>query len=69
MAELSIEHLAAPRPCGVCGRPTTRYSPELGMVFCGREEPPVDGAGATGDFTPVMRGNPRRLRFWEHARR
>lgn len=55
MSELIIEQLPAPQPCGLCGRPTTRYSAELQMVFCGREERPP-GRERAGEFAPVMRG-------------
>lgn len=60
MSNLIIEQLSVPRRCGLCARPTTRYSPELGIAYCGREERPVDWAGATGDFAPVMRGGDAR---------
>lgn len=60
MSNLIIQQLPAPLPCGLCGRPTTRYSPELGMAFCGREERPP-GRERTGEFAPLMRG--------EHGRR
>lgn len=62
MSTLRIEQLPTPQRCGLCGRPTTRYSPELAMAFCGREEPPMGGQRGTGDFAPVMRGDRRRGR-------
>jgi hypothetical protein len=55
MSELIIEQLPAPQPCGLCGRPTTRYSPELDMVYCGREESPP-GRESAGEFAPPMQG-------------
>lgn len=59
MSNLHIEQLPAPQPCALCGRPTTRYSPELRIAFCGREERPEEWAGATGEFAPTMRGGGR----------
>lgn len=63
-SDLMIEQIPAPQACGLCGRPTTRYSPELGMAFCGREERPP-GRERTGEFAPVLRGE----HGWRHRSR
>lgn len=60
MSNLIIEQLPAPQACGLCGRPTTRYSPELKIAYCGREERPAEWTGADEDFAPPMRGGESR---------
>lgn len=60
MSNLIIEQLPAPAACGLCGRPTTRYSPELKIAYCGREERPGDGTGGGAEFAPMEGGEHRR---------
>jgi len=55
-SDLTIEQLPVPQPCELCGRPTTRYSPELGVPYCGREERPPQWQ-RPDEFAPAMRGD------------
>lgn len=55
-SDLMIEQLPTPQPCELCGRPTTRYSPELDLPYCGREERPPEWQRRE-EFAPAMRGD------------
>lgn len=56
MNDVALVTLPVPRPCGLCGRPTTQYRRDLAVAFCGREEPPADWA-TPDDFPPVRGGH------------
>jgi hypothetical protein len=55
-----IDIMPMPRPCGVCGRPTTQYHTRLEMPFCGRDDASLAAAERREEFGPVERGHVRR---------
>lgn len=69
MSNLIIQQLPAPQACGLCGRPTTRYSPELKIAYCGREERPADRTGGSDDVAPRMQGGEHRRGLRRRRRR
>jgi hypothetical protein len=63
-----IKIMPTPRPCGICGRPTTQFHTRLEIPFCGRDDEALTAAGRKEDFGPIARGRTPRWQRWSRQR-
>jgi hypothetical protein len=63
MPAKDVEIMPVPRPCGICGRPTTQRHKMLDMPWCGRDggASPAQREVDEDGFGPPLRG---RRRWW-----